>query len=105
MRLGLESRASLRSSVPFASQATVRRRRPLARSSLLRSRPADEDARSVPRVPVIPALAPEIGGPGGGVADDADALDVLDPVLDRDRQPERGAVLAGERLAVHLPGE
>ena len=57
------------------------------------------------RIPVIALFGPVVGGPNVGEADGPDPLEVLDAVLDRDDQPERCAVLGGQRLAVHLVAE
>src|SRR5512140_789030 len=57
------------------------------------------------RVPVVPAFGPVVRGPDVGVADRADALDVLHPGRDREGQAQRRTVTPGERLVVHGVGQ
>ena len=53
-------------------------------------------------IPIVTALRPKIRRALAGETDASDTFDLLDAVFGRRHQPERSAVLHGERLAVHL---
>src|SRR5947209_5130816 len=55
-----------------------------------------------PQIPVVPLLSPEISGLHVRIPDRPDPLDVLHPVLHRDGQTQRRAVLPRQRGAVQL---
>src|SRR5215831_803840 len=53
-------------------------------------------------IPIVTLLGPVVSRTPVGIANRADALDALDTVLNRDRQPEWGAMFGSQRLTVHL---
>src|SRR4051794_2771351 len=67
-----------------------------------RLKPAAAEGLSMPGVPVVAAVAPVVVRPGVRDLNLADALDVLDPVLERRDQPQGRTVLRRQRPAVHF---
>src|SRR5436190_22624041 len=60
---------------------------------------------SMPAVPVVPALGPEIRGADVRPPDGGDPLDVLHAVFDGNGQAKRRAVVRRQRLTVQPPGQ